>query len=145
MIWTHFPHHWPYMKGIHRSGGSTSQKPVIRKAFPCAVSCECSSEKLLHPPQSRRRHQMETFSTLLALCVRNSSVTSEFPAQRPVTQSFDVFFDLHLNKRLSKQSWDWWFEMALRSLWHHCNGYSWFHSLLSAKTMQVSYRLIQKH
>ena len=33
-----------------------------------------------------------------------SSVTGEFPSQRPVTQSFDVFFDLHLNKRLSKQS-----------------------------------------
>ena len=27
----------------------------------------------------------------------------EFPAQRPVTRSFDVFFDLCPNKRLSKQ------------------------------------------
>ena len=34
----------------------------------------------------------------------------EFPAQRPVTRSFDVFFDLRPNKRLSKQPWDWWFE-----------------------------------
>ena len=34
----------------------------------------------------------------------------EFPAQRPVTRSFDVFFDLRLNKRLSKQSRGWWFE-----------------------------------
>ena len=48
------------------------------------------------------RHQMETFSALLALCVGNSPVTGEFPAQRPVTRSFDVFFDLHLNKWLSK-------------------------------------------
>ena len=48
---------------------------------------------------------MEKFSTLPAICVWNSSVTSEFPTQRPVTQSFDVFFDLRLNKRLSKQSW----------------------------------------
>ena len=47
------------------------------------------------------RHQMETFSTLLALCAGNSPVTGEFPAQRPVTRSFDVFFDLRLNKRLS--------------------------------------------
>ena len=37
---------------------------------------------------------METFSALLALCARNSPVTGEFPAQRPVTRSFDVFFDL---------------------------------------------------
>ena len=39
------------------------------------------------------RHQMETFSALLALCAGNSPVSGEFPAQRPVTRSFDVFFD----------------------------------------------------
>ena len=39
----------------------------------------------------------------------NSPVTGEFPAQRPAMRSFDVFFDLHLNVRLSKQSWGWWF------------------------------------
>ena len=50
---------------------------------------------------------METFSALLALCAGNSPVTGEFPAQRPVTQSFDAFFDLRLNKRLSKHSWGW--------------------------------------
>ena len=47
---------------------------------------------------------METFATLLALCEGNSPVTGEFPAQRPVTQSFNVSFDPHMNKRLSKQS-----------------------------------------
>ena len=50
------------------------------------------------------RHQMETFSALLAICAGNSPVTGEFHAQRPVTRSFDVFFDLRLHKRLSKQS-----------------------------------------
>ena len=39
------------------------------------------------------RHQMETFSERAG----NSPVTGEFPAQRPVTRSFDVLFDLHLN------------------------------------------------
>ena len=67
------------------------------------------------------RYQMETFSALLALCVGNSPVTGEFPSQRPVTRSFDVFFDLCQNKRLSKQSWGWWFEPPSRSLWRHCN------------------------
>ena len=47
---------------------------------------------------------METCSALLARCVGNSPVTGEFPAQRPVTQSFDVFFDLRQNKQFSKQS-----------------------------------------
>ena len=62
---------------------------------------------------------METFSALLALCAGNSPVTGEFPAQRPVTRSFDVFFDLLLNTRLSKQSWGWWFETPSRPLWRH--------------------------
>ena len=56
------------------------------------------------------RHQKETFSELLAICAGNSPVSGDFPAQRPVTQSFDVFFDLCPNKWLSKQSWGWWFE-----------------------------------
>ena len=55
------------------------------------------------------RHQMETFPALLAFCAGNSPVTNEFPAQRPVTRGFDVFFDLRPNiLRLSKQSWGWW-------------------------------------
>ena len=35
---------------------------------------------------------MEAFSALLALCARNSPASGEFPSQRPVTQSFDIFF-----------------------------------------------------
>ena len=61
------------------------------------------------------RHQMETFSALLAICV------GEFPAQRPVTRSFDVFFDPRPNKRFSKQRRGWWFETQSRSLWRHRN------------------------
>ena len=68
------------------------------------------------------RNQMETFPALLALCARNSPVTGEFPAQSPVTRSFDVFFGLRSNKRLCKQSWRRWFEVSSSSLWHHCNG-----------------------
>ena len=67
------------------------------------------------------RHQIETVSALLALCAGNSPVTGEFPSQRPVTRSFDVFFDQCLNKRLSKQSWGWWFETPLYPLWCNCN------------------------
>ena len=67
------------------------------------------------------RHQMETFSALLAICVGNSPVPGEFPAQKPVTQSFGVFFALRLNKRLSKQSWGWWFETLPHPLWRDSN------------------------
>ena len=67
--WKHFPHYWPFVRGIHRS------------------------------------------------------------PQRPVTRSFDVFIDLHLNKRLCKQSWGWWFKTPLRSLWRHCNEYVYLSSI----------------
>ena len=67
------------------------------------------------------RHQMELISALLALCAENSPVPGEFHAQRPVTRSFDVFFDLHPNKRLSKQWWGWWFETSPCPLRRHRN------------------------
>ena len=75
-----------------------------------------------HWPLACWLHQMGTFSALLALCAANSLLNGEFPSQRPVMQSFDIFFDLHLNKQLIKQSWGWWFEMPSRPLRRHCNG-----------------------
>ena len=63
-------------------------------------------------------------SALLAICAGNSPVPGEFPAQRLVTRSFDVVFDLHLNKWLSKQSWSWWFETLSRPLWRHRNDFT---------------------
>ena len=86
------------------------------------------------------RHQMETFSALLAFYTGNSRVPGEFPAQRPVTRSFGVFFDLRLNKRLSKQSWGWWFETLSRPLWHHRNE-CW----LRAHAFPAVYRLTHIH
>ena len=56
------------------------------------------------------------------LCVEFTG-PGEFPTQKPVTQSFDVFFDLHLNKRLSKHPWGWWFETPSWSLWRQCNAF----------------------
>ena len=71
---------------------------------------------------SRWRHAMEILSALLAICAGNSPVTDEFPAQRPVTWRFGVFFDLHLNERLSKQSWGRRSETPTLPLWRHRNG-----------------------
>ena len=83
---------------------------------------------------------MKTFSTLLALCAGNSPVTGEFPSQRPATRSFDVFFDLRLNKPLSEQSWGCWFEMPSRSLWLHCNEFQSIHcSLLWGVAVSITW------
>ena len=57
------------------------------------------------------------------LCVEFTT-PGEFSTQRPVTRSFDVFFDLRPNKRLSKHWWGWWFEMPSHPLWRHCNASS---------------------
>ena len=75
------------------------------------------------------RHQLETFSALLALCAGNSPVTGELSSQRPVTRSFDIW---SLICAWNKQPWGWWFETLSRSLWRLCNaelssypGYFW--------------------
>ena len=75
------------------------------------------NDVLCGPSTDMMTSSNETFSALLTLC----AVTAEFPSQRPVARSFDVFFDLRLNKCLSTESWGRWFEMPSRSLWCHCN------------------------
>ena len=79
-----------------------------------AADWHCNTCELIYLHNCTRwRHQMKTFSALLAFCVENSPVTGEFPAKRPVTRSSDVLFDLRLNKRLSKQSLGWCFETPI--------------------------------
>ena len=71
----------------------------------CLNQVYCSNKYMYCTPPTNRlrfvvawwRHQMETFSVLLALCEGNSPVGGGFPSQRPVTRSFDSFFDLRLN------------------------------------------------
>ena len=104
---------------VHVLPPTRSRASSTRTSMP---PCSCRSlapDKPVENNDPLLRHQMETFSVLLALCAGNSPVTSEFPLQRPVTRSFDVFFDLGLNKLLSKRLWLWWFEMPSRSLWRH--------------------------
>ena len=88
---------------------------------------------------------METFSALLAICAGKSPAPGELPTQRPVTQSFDVFFDLRLNKRLSKQSWGWWFETLSCPLWRHCNdtGTKWI-QLYPMRTMNEFWHIFNR-
>ena len=107
-----------------------SYRKVVSKYLPMSRQKRHSVQKrrswnywmIAHINKTWWRHQMETFSALLAICAGNSPVTGEFPTQRPVTRTFDVFFDMRLNEPLSKQSWGWWFETRSFSLWHHCNG-----------------------
>ena len=72
-------------------------------------------------PRCLAQHDDWKHFRVLGIFAGNSPVTGEFPAQRPGVRSFDVFFDLCLNKRLSKRWWGWWFETQSRPLWRHCN------------------------
>ena len=114
MTWKRFPHYWPFVGGIHRSLMNYPHEGPVMRTF--GISFTDSLNKPWW------RHQMETFSALLAICARNSPVPGEYPAQRPVTRSFDVFFDMRPNERLSKQCRGWWFETSSSPLWRHCNG-----------------------
>ena len=67
----------------------------------------------------------------------------EFSALRPVTRSFDVFFDLCLNKRLSKQSWGWWFETPSRPLWRQRND-NMLHIVSIVHTNHVYFTLCER-
>ena len=60
-------------------------------------------------------------ATVTGLLCGEFTGPGEFPTQRPVTRSFDVYLDLRLNKRLSKQWWGWWFATPSWSLWCQCN------------------------
>ena len=55
-----------------------------------------------------------------------------------MTRSFDVYFDLRLNKRLSKQSWGWWFETPSWSLWRQCNDKRNYQKSFSARYPAVT-------
>ena len=65
---------------------------------------------------------MEIFSALLALLrgIHRSPVNSPHKGQWRGALMFSLI--CALNKRLSKQSWGWWFETPSHPLWRHCNG-----------------------
>ena len=91
------------------------------------------------------RHQIETFSALLAFCVGTSLITGKFPTQRPVTRSFDVFSDLCLNKQLSQQWIYLWSDMTSPSLWRHCNAEFSHHPAHRVSRWQSIARPISRH
>ena len=109
------------MKTFHRYVGSSlcnsCYKSIVAqtKRLPLNTQqCTCCKERLAFW-LIWWRHQMATMSALLALCEGNP------PLLKAVTRIFEVFFDLRMNKRLSKQSRRRWFETTSRSLWRHCN------------------------
>ena len=109
--WKHFPRYWPFVRGIHRSPVNPPHKGQWRGALLFTLICaringwvnNCKAGDL-----KRNRAHYDV-------------IVMEFPTQRSVTRNFDVFFDLRLNKPLSKQWWGCWFETPSSPLWRHRN------------------------
>ena len=99
-----------FVRGIQRWPVNSPHKGPVTQMFPfdeviMFAHIFCDIKYVEHWPSSIWwHHQIEKFSMLLVLCEGNPPVTGGFPSQRPVMCSLDVFFDLHLNKQLSKQS-----------------------------------------
>ena len=150
MKWKHFPRYWP-LRGIHRSPVNSPHKGQWRGALMFSLICAWINGSANNGEAGDlRRHRAHYDVTVMtkhrktlgkycgAYCIINTYLCNHddfikwkhFPrhwhfvlSRRPVTRSFDVFFDLRLNKRLSKQSKRRWFKTPSLSLWRECNEY----------------------
>ena len=125
MIWKHFPCYWSVVRGIHQSlhwslVDSLQKEPVTQNSDVLIFMMTSSNGNI--------------FRVTGPLCGEFTG-PGEFPTQRPVTRSFDVLFDLRLNKRLSKQPWGWWFKTPSWSFWRQRN------ELEQAWISEVTYKL----
>ena len=144
--WKHFLRYWPFVRGIHRWHKGQWHGALVFSLINAWTKCWENNRNAgdLTPSRSFWRHcnvfiLIVFHDDMIRLCYMMTSSngnifrvtgplcgefigSGEFPAQRPVTRSLDVFFDRRLNKRLSKQPWGWWFETPSWSLWRQCNG-----------------------
>ena len=114
--------HCPWYQS-HKNGRWLHNDCTVANGFTRSLS-SCIQDailRLLWNSAPWQRHQMKTFSALMALCEGNSPVTGGLPSQKPMTRSFDVLFDPRPNKRLTKQSRRLQFEKKLRLSWRHWN------------------------
>ena len=98
--------------------GIFSHKSRWRGALVFSLICAWTSGDIFHGDAIKRKHFPRYWHFVWGIRL---SLVNSLPTQRPATQNFDVFFDLRLNKRLSKQSTRRWFETPWRSLWRHSN------------------------
>ena len=115
--------HWNRTQWVNKTNGQASLSTDYNSLIYFLLNIDCAQAQMSHfQSKGMMASSNWNISALLAFGTGNSPVTGEFPSQRPETRSFDVFFDLRLNRQFSKQLRRKWFETLLRSLWWHCNG-----------------------
>ena len=115
--------HTPTQRSCHKMRNVLLER--FERRLKCCTSANFKTGNHISWPTNFEKYMMTSsngniFRVTGPLCGEFTS-PDEFPTQRPVIRSFDVFFDLRLNKQLSKQPWSWWFEMPSWSLWRQCN------------------------
>ena len=106
-----------HMQGIWNESCGITLSPLFSEGGAISISIDIAS---IWKTCMMTSSKGNIFRVTCPLCGEFTD-PGEFPTKRPVTRSFDVFFDLRLNKRLSKQLRDWWFETQSWSLWRHGN------------------------
>ena len=120
---------WDHSTSILLSRTALTFGSARETVTPDLTLMEVSDPPLIHPHPDTHPHPSPPTQTIHDGVVKWKHFPRYWPfvrgihrsTQRPVARSFDVFFDLRLNKRLSKQSWSWWFETLSHPLWRHCN------------------------
>ena len=120
LAWEIFSIQWPFLCGSHISHQDN-------ELMSFDINIHIWKIKIRRPNMMTSSNWV--FFALLVLCDGNPPVTG-FPWQRPVTRSLDIFFDLSMGKRLSKQPSSRWFETPSGSLWRRCNDYQSYHGNL---------------
>ena len=103
-----------FVRGIHRWSVNSPHKGPVTQTFFHLMTSSCILPHFFYQIMLIPLPAITWWQTTLlhndVIKWKHFPVTDGFPSQRPVTRSFDVFFDLRLNKRLSKQSRRRWFE-----------------------------------
>ena len=136
--WKHFPRYWPFVGGIHRSLVNSPHKGQWRGALMFSLICTRINGWVNNGEAGDLRRYRVHYDVIVMYLgfhhwhwgqaydmMTSSSNGNIFRVTghlcREFTRNFDVFLDLRLNKRLSKQSRGWWYETLSSPLWRHCN------------------------
>ena len=107
--WEHFPRYWLFARGIHRSPMNSLHKGQWRGALMFPLICTRINAWVNNSEAGDLRRHRAHYDVVVMYCYERMLFVYDKNAWRAVTRSFDVFFDLHPTKRLSKQAWGWWF------------------------------------
>ena len=141
--WKHFPRYWPFVRGIHRSPVNSPHKDQWHGDLMFSLICVWINGWVNNREAGDLRRYRAHHDITVMMVLSQWSFLLSFEHHNRL--SFDVFFDLCLNKRLNKQSWGWWFETLSRPLWRHRNDMAQYHILLHTVQQWLKQNICQSN